>query len=185
MAGKPRSSLMKFTASTSLNKTRFYLMLKGTITLIGATTENPSFEVNPALLSRTRVIRFDRIPEEALVRILKRALTDSKRGLGGYLHLSEDALAWLAGTSEGDARRALTSLENIALQARHAGADSPLTLQESQEALDSALKRNNRCLTGKRARKNITMSFSAFIKSIRDSDPHCGLVLSGEDDRRR
>src|SRR5256886_14209880 len=68
----------------------------GTLTLIGATTENPSFELNTALLSRTRVIRLERLEPEAIVRILKRALADPERGLGGFFKVSEEALQWLA-----------------------------------------------------------------------------------------
>ena len=157
----------------------------GTITLIGATTENPSFEVNPALLSRSRVVRLERISSEALVQILKRALVDPSRGLGGFLHVSEDALAWLGGTSEGDARRALTSLENIALQARRAGSDEPLTLEEAQQALDSALKKQP--IPYRKGSEEHYNVISAFIKSIRDSDPHAGLyylarMLEGGED---
>jgi putative ATPase len=82
----------------------------GTITLIGATTENPSFELNTALLSRTRVIRLERLDAAALAIIIERALNDPERGVGGFLKLEPDAIAWLAETNEGDARRALTAL---------------------------------------------------------------------------
>ena len=87
----------------------------GTVTLIGATTENPSFELNSALLSRARVIRLERLSTEALIGILERALADPERGLGGFLKVTPEAVEWLAATSEGDARRALTALESISL----------------------------------------------------------------------
>src|SRR5271166_415093 len=84
----------------------------GTITLIGATTENPSFEVNAALLSRCRVFTLRRLEPPALAALVRRAGADRERGLGaeGVL-LSEDAVAAIAETADGDARRALNLLE--------------------------------------------------------------------------
>ena len=80
----------------------------GTIVLIGATTENPSFEVNSALLSRTRVYVFGQLADEDLAAIIRRALTDTDRGLGGLpLTVEDDALGHLASQSHGDARIAL------------------------------------------------------------------------------
>src|SRR6185437_7424447 len=71
----------------------------GTVTLIGATTEHPSFEINSALLSRARVIRFEKVSDEAIQKALERALNDPNRGLGGFLKLSEEALKWLAASA--------------------------------------------------------------------------------------
>src|SRR5690606_3231567 len=87
----------------------------GTITLIGATTENPSFEINAALLSRTRIIRLERLDHSDLESLIRMAIKDPVRGLGDSLRLSDDAIRSLAETSEGDARRTLTTLENISL----------------------------------------------------------------------
>ncbi len=144
----------------------------GTITLIGATTENPSFELNSALLSRTRVIRFERLTEEAIATIIRGAIDDTERGLGGFLKLEDDAIAWLASQAEGDARRALTALENVALTApTEQGA--PLTVTEVQKALESALERQP--LPYDKSGEEHYNIISAFIKSIRDSDPHAGL----------
>ncbi len=84
----------------------------GTVTLIGATTENPSFELNSALLSRARVIHLDRLSTEALETIIRNALKDPNRGLGSVLKLKDDAIHWLAQSSEGDARRALSAIEH-------------------------------------------------------------------------
>jgi putative ATPase len=155
----------------------------GTVTLIGATTENPSFELNRALLSRARVIRFENIPADAIETILNRALSDSERGLGGILRISSDAVRWLSKTNEGDARRALTALESVALFGM--GSDHELTLDEVKAALESAMERQP-IPYDKGGEEHYTV-ISAFIKSIRDSDPHAGLyylarmIEGGED----
>ncbi len=161
----------------------------GTVTLIGATTENPSFELNSALLSRARVIRLERLPSEAIAILLKRALEDSVRGLGGFLKLSQDAIEWLASTSEGDGRRALTSLESVSL---YSGASSSLgasggemSVEEVKQALESAMERQP--IPYDKSGEEHYNVISAFIKSIRDSDPHAGLyylarMLEGGED---
>jgi putative ATPase len=157
---------------------------EGTVTLIGATTENPSFELNRALLSRTRVIRLERHDAAALRGLIERALADPERGLGGILQLTDDAIDWLSETSEGDARRALTALETIALFGGAQGL-GPLSLAQAQAALESALERQP-LPHDKRGDEHHAV-VSAFIKSIRDSDPHAGLyylarlVEAGED----
>ncbi len=157
----------------------------GTITLIGATTENPSFELNTALLSRTRVIRLDRLNADDLVRVIERALSDSERGLGGFLKLTPEAIRWLAETSEGDARRALTALENVSLYAGAEQNQGEMDLAAVQRALESALERQPIPYDkGGEEHYNVV---SAFIKSLRDSDPHAGLyylarMLEGGED---
>src|SRR5690554_6887815 len=84
----------------------------GTIILIGATTQNPSFEVNAALLSRSRVFQLVPLTEEQLILLLKRALRDEERGLGMYrVKVEEEALAHIARTAGGDARSALNAIE--------------------------------------------------------------------------
>jgi putative ATPase len=158
----------------------------GTVTLIGATTENPSFELNSALLSRARVVRLDRLSPEALASILKRALSDSERGLGGFLKLSEDAIHYLAATSEGDGRRALTALESVAL---YSGGlkdhDAGMSVDEVKTALESAMERQP--IPYDKSGEEHYNVISAFIKSLRDSDPHAGLyylarMLEGGED---
>lgn len=157
----------------------------GTVTLVGATTENPSFELNRALLSRVRVVRLEQLSSAALAEILKRALENPERGLGGFLKLSDEAVNWLAETSEGDARRALTALETISLYVKPEQMQQPLTLEQTQAALESALERQPIPYDkGGEEHYNVT---SAFIKSIRDSDPHAGLyylarMLEGGED---
>jgi len=145
---------------------------EGVVTLIGATTENPSFEVNPALLSRARVIRLERLEVDSIKKIIIHAIQDPERGLGGFLSLSDEALDWLAATSEGDARRALTSLENVALQSAN-GPHSPLSAEQVRLALESALQKQP-IPYGKNSEEHYNV-ISAFIKSLRDSDPHAGL----------
>ena len=85
---------------------------RGTIRLIGATTENPSFEINAALLSRCRVYTLQPLSEEQIVALLRRALADEERGLGAMgLTADDEALATIASYSSGDARNALNALE--------------------------------------------------------------------------
>lgn len=162
----------------------------GTVTLIGATTENPSFELNTALLSRTRVIRLERLGDQALERVIERALLDTERGLGGFLRIEPEGIAWLAATSEGDARRALTALESVALFTPSAtpegrAGERALSVAEVQAALESALDRQP--IPYDKSGEEHYSVISAFIKSIRDSDPHAGLyylarmIEGGED----
>ncbi len=158
----------------------------GTFTLIGATTENPSFELNRALLSRVRVVRLENLSAEALEKVVRTALSDPGRGLGGFLALSDEAIRWLAATGEGDARRVLTALETIALYAGDTGgAASFLDLPQAQAALESALERQP--IPYDKAGEEHYNVVSAFIKSIRTSDPDAGLyylarmIEGGED----
>jgi len=157
----------------------------GTLTLIGATTENPSFELNSALLSRARVIRFESLSEEALSKVIDSALNDPERGLGGFLKLTPEAVRWLASVSEGDARRGLTALESVSLYVGTQGNDQPLDVEHVKKALESALERQPIPYDkGGEEHYNVV---SAFIKSIRDSDPHAGLyylarMLEGGED---
>ncbi len=155
----------------------------GTVTLIGATTENPSFELNRALLSRARVMRLENLSAAAIEQILRRALADPERGLGGVLKLSDEAIGWLAHTNEGDGRRALTALESVALIA--SGAETALGIEETKAALESALERQP--IPYDKSGEEHYSVVSAFIKSIRDSDPHAGLyylarMLEGGED---
>ncbi|HTL12805.1 MAG TPA: replication-associated recombination protein A [Bdellovibrionota bacterium] len=151
----------------------------GTLTLVGATTENPSFELNRALLSRARVVRLEPLDPEAVRGVIEHALSDPLRGLGGILKLAPETLDWLARTSEGDARRALTSLESLALYSG-TGAE-PLTVEQAQ-----ALLQRQPIPYDKNGEEHYNV-ISAFIKSIRDSDASAGLyylarmIEAGED----
>lgn len=94
----------------------------GTVILIGATTENPYFEVNRPLLSRLRVVRLKRLSQEALISILKRALANRSKGLGYLsLHADDDILGLIAQGADSDARVALNLLEQVSLQLPEGG----------------------------------------------------------------
>jgi putative ATPase len=136
---------------------------KGTLTLIGATTENPSFELNAALLSRCRVVTLRGLEEEELVQLLERAVRDP-RGLGGAVEVSAEALRFLAQVSGGDARRALTALE---VAARHAPG------RVDRAAAEEALQQTT-LLYDKAGEEHFNV-VSAFIKSMRGSDPDAAL----------
>ena len=110
---------------------------KGSIRLIGATTENPSFEVISALLSRTRVYVLKPLSEDQIVGLLQRALVDEERGLGElHLRADEDALRKIAAYSSGDARSAYNALDVAATLARET--DSPITDAVATDALTEA-----------------------------------------------
>jgi len=140
---------------------------EGVVTLIGATTENPSFEVNAPLLSRCRVYTLERIDEEDLAQLVARAAADAERGLGGLV-LAEEVAPAIAHAADGDARRALGLLEAAAALARAAGA-AALELATVQEAA------GRRMLVHDRDREEHYNIVSAFIKSLRASDPDAAL----------
>src|SRR5579884_2429597 len=105
----------------------------GTITLIGATTENPSFEINGALLSRVRVFVLQPLTADDIRLLINRALGDRERGLGDWnLRVDDDALELLSTEADGDARRALTILEAAA---EHVGRNGHLTVEVARDAL--------------------------------------------------
>src|SRR3990167_181058 len=103
---------------------------RGTLTLIGATTENPSFEVNGALLSRTRVLVLDKHGSEALVRLMERALAEAEKYFGKKVAASKEALEFIASVSGGDARQALGTLEACALHAVKEGHIDPKLVEQ-------------------------------------------------------
>jgi putative ATPase len=143
----------------------------GTLTLIGATTENPSFEVISPLLSRTRVLVLHALSDDDLQKILQRALTEPKRGLGSWdLQVDETILAQIARFSNGDARVALNSLEVAARLARQKCADKPLI---DIDLLEIALQR--RTLLYDRAGEEHYNLISALHKSMRNSDVDASL----------
>nr|MDJ0789760.1 replication-associated recombination protein A [Myxococcota bacterium] len=153
----------------------------GTITLIGATTENPSFEVIGPLLSRCRVFTVRALEPEAIRGLLERALQDPERGLPGAECLPE-ALDALAAAADGDARRALGMLET-ATAFQSAGGDGPLTPEAVAEAV------GQRLLLHDRDREEHYNVISALIKSLRASDADAALyyaarlLAAGEDPR--
>lgn len=155
----------------------------GRLILIGATTENPFFEVNHALLSRVRIVRLTELTDGEIVHILKNALTDKDRGLGDLgLTADEDALAAMAGIAGGDARIALNLLEaasNMLDTGEKTGGH--ITMKELQEVAGERVQRYDK------KGDNHYDTVSAFIKSMRGSDPDAALhylarmIASGED----
>jgi len=142
---------------------------KGSIRLIGATTENPSFEINSALLSRCRVYVLKPLTEDEIVALLRRALSDTERGLGQmHLEASEESLRKIAAYSSGDARSAYNVLEVAASLAQQAGANA-LSEQTIQEALQKRVLLYDK---GGEEHYNI---ISALHKSVRNSDPDAAL----------
>ena len=134
----------------------------GTITLVGATTENPSFEINGALLSRVRVFVLQSLSPTHVRVLLDRALSDSERGLGDrQLTVSDDALELIATEADGDARRALTVLEAAA---QHVGEGGAIDVATAREALQLRFARFD-----KFGEETYNM-LSAFHKSLRGSD---------------
>ena len=142
---------------------------KGTIILIGATTENPSFEVNSALLSRSRVFVLNAHTVESLSSIVDTALTDRERGLGGEaVTLSDDARSYLIEFSNGDARAVLNALE-LAVSFVKANGRKKVTVADLEEALQHKALQYDK---GGEEHYNV---ISAFIKSMRNSDPNAAL----------
>lgn len=152
---------------------------EGTFTLIGATTETPSFAINSALLSRCRVVVLRPLETEQVALVLRRALEDDERGLGPLrVRADDDALAAIARSAGGDARRALTILEAAAA---HVGMGGSIDLEAAQGAVQHRVARYDR--TGEEHYDLL----SAYHKSLRGSDPDGALywmarmLESGED----
>ncbi len=152
----------------------------GTFTLIGATTENPSFSVNAPLLSRSRVFTLEPLSPDEVATIVQRALTD-ERGLGGRVTITDDALAFLVQATGGDARAALGAVE-LALSL-HTTAKVEITRHDIERALQRRMPSHDKTGEG---HYNVV---SAFIKSMRGSDPEATLYYlarlleAGEDAR--
>lgn len=155
----------------------------GTIILIGATTENPYFEVNGALLSRSVIFELKPLDQEDIRKLILRAVQDEQKGMGAYnAVIEEDALSFLAQLSGGDARHALNAVElGIMTTERSADGKIHLTLQVAQECIQRRVLRYDK--TG----DNHYDTISAFIKSMRGSDPDAAIyylarmLYAGED----
>lgn len=158
---------------------------RGIFILLGATTENPSFEVIAPLLSRSLVVVLHALSEEALGRLVDRALVDDARGLGRFRPiLSAEARRRLIAFGNGDARATLTALEFVVTQTSP-GPDGSVMVDEA--ALDAALLK--KALRYDRAGEEHYNLISAYIKSLRDSDPDGALywlarMLEGGEDPR-
>jgi putative ATPase len=154
----------------------------GTLVLVGATTENPSFEVNAALLSRCRVFVLKALLDEQVLELLGRALADAERGLGGQrIEFEPGALAHVAGLSNGDARQALNLLELAVGSTPEAGGAKRVTLATVRDAAQ------RRTVNYDRHREQHYDVVSALIKSMRGSDPDAAVywlarMLEGGED---
>jgi len=155
----------------------------GTIILIGATTENPYFEVISALVSRSRVFQLKPLDDDQVATLLRRALADKERGYGKkQIEIADDALAHLVDIAGGDARVALNALE-LAIESTppDARGSVPINLRVAEEAIQ------RRALRYDRAADEHYDTISAFIKSVRGSDPDAALywlakmIYAGED----
>jgi putative ATPase len=147
---------------------------KGNIRLIGATTENPSFEINGALLSRTRVYVLKPLTEDQIVQLLRRALTDEERGLGTMkVSASDDVLKKIASYTSGDARSAYNVLEVAAGLAQQSGASAEIT----DDIIRDALQKRT-LLYDKTGEEHYNL-ISALHKSVRNSDPDAALYWLG------
>ncbi len=154
----------------------------GIITLIGSTTENPMVSVNRPLISRSRLYRFELLSEEAICRILTRAVTDRQRGLGEWnVEVERAALDYLAKASNGDARVALNALELAAMSVLP---DKTGVRKVTLAAVEESLEK--KVLPYDRVDEHYDVA-SAFIKSMRGSDPQATLywlarmIYAGED----
>jgi putative ATPase len=154
---------------------------KGDIVLVGATTENPSFELNAALLSRCRVVVLEPLSSDDLIILLKRSLADPERGLGGSgVNLDDDALAHLAQLASGDARKALNLLELSVADAQEEG------VERVDAAAVQRVAQRKVLLYDKAGEEHFNL-ISALHKSLRDSDADAALywlarmLAAGED----
>ena len=155
----------------------------GTIILIGATTENPYFEVNGALLSRSIIFELKSLEKEDIKTLILRAVNDTQKGMGAYhAVIDEDALDFLADISNGDARAALTAVELGILTTERSGDGLiHITLSVASECIQKRVVRYDK--TG----DNHYDTISAFIKSMRGSDPDAAvyylarMLYAGED----
>lgn len=158
---------------------------KGTVRFIGATTENPYFAINSAMLSRSQIFPLEPVPADELVELMRRAAADARRGLGNLpLQVDADALEHMALKADGDARKALTALEVAALSTP-AGPDGRIhiNLMVAEESIQKKAVKYDRAGDGHYD------TISAFIKSMRGSDPDAALywlaymLNAGEDIR--
>ena len=156
----------------------------GTVTLIGATTENPYFEVNSPLISRSRILRFEPLNEEHIIQLALRALSDTERGLGNEnVQLEEDALNHIVDIAQGDARSALNALE-LAVKAAPIDEKTQKKIVTEKIAEQAVQKR---VLKYDKDGDNHYDTISAYIKSMRGSDPDAAvywlarMLAAGED----
>lgn len=157
----------------------------GTLTLIGSTVENPFFYVNSALVSRSQIFELNPLTHDNLIEIMKRALRDKERGLGGFtVKIDDEALDHLARASDGDARKALNSLEIGVLTTKP---DKKGVIKFDRKVAEESIQK--KAVVYDKAGNGHYDTISAFIKSMRGSDPDAALyylakmIYAGEDPR--
>ncbi len=186
LAASGRRTLLFIDEIHRFNKAQQDVLLPGVedgvVILVGATTENPFFTINSALISRSRVFQFQALSAGDVKTLLRRAAADPERGLGRYdVRLHDDALEFLAEVSDGDARRALSALEVGVLSAEESPVEFTLAL--ARESVQ------RKAIEYDRAGDQHYDTISAMIKSIRGSDPDAALywlarMLEGGEDVR-
>ncbi len=186
LAAEARRTLLFVDEIHRFNKAQQDVLLpeveNGVVILVGATTENPFFAINSALISRSRVFQFEPLSVGDIKLLIRRALADGERGLGAYaVRMHDDAIEFLAETSDGDARRALSAVEIGVLSAH----ESPVefTRQLAEESVQ------RKAVAYDRLGDAHYDAASALIKSIRGSDPDAALywlarMLEGGEDVR-
>ncbi|HWR61560.1 MAG TPA: replication-associated recombination protein A [Clostridia bacterium] len=155
----------------------------GTVILIGATTENPYYEVNDALISRSTIFRLSLLSEEAIRKLVDRCISDEKKGLGAYnITITEEAMDHIVNVANGDARAALNAVELAALTTeRSSDGKIHIDLKAAEECIQK------RAVNYEKKGENHYDTISAFIKSMRGSDPDAVLhylakmLYAGED----
>jgi putative ATPase len=195
LAGGGQRTLLFIDEIHRFNKTQQDVLLpdveEGIVTLVGATTSNPFFAVNSALVSRSQIFEFQPLAPDEIKTLLRRALADKERGLGMYdVRMHEDALDFLAEVCDGDARRALAALEVGVLSAGSGGnalRSVPAAIAFTRElAAESVQRKAGACDPTGDEHYDAT---SALIKSVRGSDPDAGMywlarmLEAGEDIR--
>ncbi len=186
LAASGRRTLLFIDEMHRFNKAQQDVLLpeveEGVVILVGATTENPFFTINSALISRSRVFQFQPLSVDNIKALLRRAVADTDRGLGRYdVRLHDDALEFLAEVSDGDARRALSALEVGVLSTETAPVEFNLAL--ARESVQ------RKAIDYDRAGDQHYDTINALIKSIRGSDPDAALywlarMLEGGEDVR-
>ncbi|MBM7556295.1 replication-associated recombination protein A [Halanaerobacter jeridensis] len=154
----------------------------GTVVLIGATTENPYFEVNSPLISRSRIFKLEKLNASQIIEVMERALENEEKGLGRYeVEISSDALEHLADVANGDARQALNALELAVLTTPTEGGVKTVDLEVAEESIQQ------KAINYDQSGDNHYDTISAFVKSLRGSDPDAALywlakmIEAGED----
>ncbi len=189
LGGRNKRTILFIDEIHRFNKTQQDTLLPyvedGTLILIGATTENPYFEVNKALVSRSIIFELKQLTTDNIKTIIIRALTDSEKGLGAYdAQINDDALEFLADTANGDARVALNAIE-LAVLTTERNADNKIVIDIN--VAEQCIQK--RSLNYDKDGDNHYDTISAFIKSMRGSDPDAAvyylakMLYAGEDPR--